>query len=67
MMILSVDNKSVALAEADLEMTVDEGISHFQKLKNGCTIHLYLTVRTNSPRSALITSWLLMIYLISSH
>ena len=34
------DTESVALDEEELEMTVDEGISHFQKWKNGCTIAL---------------------------
>ena len=32
------DTESVAPDEADLDMTVDEGINHFQKWKNGCTI-----------------------------
>ena len=36
----SVDTESVALDEEDLDMTVDEGIRHFQKWKNGCTIVL---------------------------
>ena len=34
------DTESVALDEEELDMTVDEGISHFQKWKNGCTIVL---------------------------
>ena len=36
----SDDTESVAPDEEDLDMTVDEGISHFQKWKNGCTIVL---------------------------
>ena len=38
--ILYDDTESVALEEEDIDMTVDEGSSHFQKWKNGCIIVL---------------------------